>query len=130
MDDQSRDLSAQDLKILAGLLLGAMLTAGWFASYRTSHLVCGRSKQSTAAIAKASIDIDFLAKALGEHARTHGVRCSLQQLVALGVLEECPTDPWGHEYIVSWQADTNTAMVLSHGPDGIANTADDLASTR
>tara|TARA_R110002072_G_scaffold174303_4_gene329484 strand:+ start:100439 stop:100693 length:255 start_codon:yes stop_codon:yes gene_type:complete len=76
MDNQSRDRSAQNLKILAGLLLGAVLTTSWFASYCTSNLACGRSKQSTATIAKASVAFAFLAKALREHAHTHGVRCS------------------------------------------------------
>ena len=128
MGQQSRDLAKQDGNILAFLLVGGVLTIAWFASYRTGHQERVRTKQQAAELVKTSFDTDILATILQEHAQTHGVRCSLAELIQHGVIDEGPADVWGNEYTVFWQAGTSTAAVSSHGPDGIANTADDIAN--
>lgn len=114
------------MKILGCLLIGFALAIGWLVIQRTSEQERVRTKQEIATAAKASVDIQILTTYLHEHAQAHGVRGSLEELIQQGATDYVPTDPWGHEYVVRWQVGTNNAIISSRGPDGIANTRDDI----
>lgn len=54
-----------------------------------------------------------------------------EKLVAAKLLERAPLDPWGNAYrfrVERSDAGVEGACVVSDGPDGVAETADDLRS--
>lgn len=123
---------------LGGTVLGYLSIAVSLVAIGTVFLAVKQYQKDDARAETALADMQAIATQLRLYERiTGGLPASLDSLVkepdpAVGVkgwkqlLEKVPVDPWGNQYYFFYLIDKGDFKLRSVGPDGIADTADDV----
>jgi hypothetical protein len=97
-----------------------------FVSLAACSAALDKAKQDTA-----KTDVMSLSAACEQFYAMKGkAPASLAELVDAKMVQSPPKDPWGHDYALTAPGAKSgkTVDVVSNGPDGAANTADDIGN--